>query len=59
MGAHEIRVLPPGRTTAGVLADLIEAAVDTLARAVAVALPPWPHHTGEGLQINDILNKRA
>jgi hypothetical protein len=52
-----------GRTTAGVLADLIEAAVDThqcaLASAVGVALPHGRITPDEGLQINDILNKRA
>jgi hypothetical protein len=52
-----------GRATAGVLADLIEAAVDThqcaLAKAVGIALPHGRITPEEGLQINDILNKRA
>jgi hypothetical protein len=52
-----------GRRSAEALAELVEAAVDThqrqLAEAVGVALPQGRITPAVGLQINDILNKRA
>jgi len=52
-----------GIAAAGALADLIEATVDTHQQALASSLGVYlPHNRitePEGMQINDILNKRA
>jgi hypothetical protein len=52
-----------GRTSSGVLADLIEATVDmhqqALAASVGIDLPHGRITPSEGIQINNILNKRA
>ncbi|MEU6496865.1 hypothetical protein ABZ890_41940 [Streptomyces sp. NPDC046984] len=52
-----------GRDSGAALADLVEAAVDLhqrqLAEALGIALPHGRITPAEGLQINDMLNKRA